>query len=317
MRQEKYVPKTNSGSIANQNRSAETRTRKKTTMYKALSPGAIGVRAGSLAEAIAAAKIGGFGGVEFSPNEVAALIEQQGVDSVRGLFAEAGLQPAGWGLPVDWRGEEADWQRGLEALPRQAQAAAAIGGTRTMTWIMPCSNDRDFEANWEFHVSRFTPIARVLHDHGCRLGLEFIGPKTLRDSQKYPFVHTMGKMLELGRAIGPNVGLLLDCWHWYTSHGTLEEIEALRPEQVVYVHVNDAPAGIPIDEQRDNIRALPGETGVIDIAGFLRGLRSIGYTGPVTPEPFKKELSELPTHEARLQTVGAAMTAIFQRAGLS
>jgi sugar phosphate isomerase/epimerase len=217
---------------------------------------------------------------------------------------------------VDWRGEEATWQKGLEALPRLAQAAAAIGGTRTMTWIMPCSNDRDFGANWDFHVARFTPIARILADQGCSLGLEFIGPKTLRDSQKYPFVHTLSKMLEMGREIGPNVGLLLDCWHWYTSHGTLDEIRALRPEHVVYVHVNDAPAGIPIDSQIDNTRALPGETGVIDIAGFLQALQAIGYAGPITPEPFKKELSALPSDKARLQTVGAAMSAIFQRAGI-
>src|SRR5690242_11134154 len=129
-------------------------------MYKALSPGAIGVRAGSLTEAISAAKIGGFGGVEFSAGEVASLIEQKEADDVKRLFAEAGLQPAGWGLPVDWRGDEAHWRQGLEALPRQAKAAAALGGTRTMTWIMPCSNDRAFDANWDFHVERFTPIAR-------------------------------------------------------------------------------------------------------------------------------------------------------------
>ena len=63
-------------------------------------------------------------------------------------------------------------------------------------------------------------------------------------------------------------------------------LKALTPAQVVYVHVNDAPAGVPIDEQMDGVRALPGETGVIDIAGFLKALQGIGYDGPVTPEPF-------------------------------
>jgi sugar phosphate isomerase/epimerase len=85
---------------------------------------------------------------------------------------------------------------------------------------------------------------------------------------------------------------------------------------VVYVHVNDAPAGVPVDEQVDNVRALPGETGVIDIAGFLQALQAIGYDGPVVPEPFKQELNTLPSDEARLQTVGTAMATIFRRAGL-
>ena len=32
-------------------------------------------------------------------------------------------------------------------------------------------------------------MARLMADHGIRLGLEFIGPKTLRDGMKYEFVH--------------------------------------------------------------------------------------------------------------------------------
>jgi len=280
-------------------------------MFKTLSPGAIGVSGGSLPELFAKAKIGGFEGVEISPHEVAGIIEKDGVEAAKSLFAEAGIKPAGWGLPVAWNGPEEKWREGLEELPRLARAAAAVGCQRCMTWIMPCSDELPFEENYRFHVERFTPVAAILADAGCNLGLEFIGPKTLRDSKKYPFVHTMSGMLEMGAEIGPNVGLLLDCWHWYTSHSTVEELRALRPEQVVYVHVNDAPQGIEIDEQLDGVRCLPGETGVIDIATFLQTLQSIGYDGPVTPEPFKKELADLPSDEERLKTVGATMDKIF------
>ena len=284
-------------------------------MFKGLSPGAIGVRAGNLDEALAAAKTGGFGGVEFNPSEIADLIDSQGAEAARARFIESGIQPAGWGLPTDWRGSEEKWQEGLAELPRLAKAAAAVGGTRVSTWIMPCSNNRPFEENYEFNVARFTPIAQILGDHGVSLGLEFIGPKTLWASQKYPFIHTMPEMLAMGREIGPNVGLLLDCWHWYTSHGTLDDLKALKPAQVVYVHVNDGPLGVPVDEQLDGVRGLPGTTGVIDIAGFLQALRGIGYDGPVVPEPFV-DLSGLPSDEARLKTVGAAMDDIWKKAGL-
>ena len=284
-------------------------------MFKGLSPGAIGVRAGNLDEALAAAKTGGFGGVEFNPSEIADLIDSQGAEAARARFIESGIQPAGWGLPTDWRGSEEKWQEGLAELPRFAKAAAAVGGTRVSTWIMPCSNNRPFEENYEFNVARFTPIAQILGDHGVSLGLEFIGPKTLWASQKYPFIHTMPEMLAMGREIGPNVGLLLDCWHWYTSHGTLDDLKALKPAQVVYVHVNDGPLGVPVDEQLDGVRGLPGTTGVIDIAGFLQALRGIGYDGPVVPEPFV-DLSGLPSDEARLKTVGAAMDDIWKKAGL-
>ena len=283
-------------------------------MYKGLSPGAIGVEAPTLELALDAAKTGGFGGVEINPGEIADLVVAQGASGVKERFLDAGVQPAGFGLPVEWRGSEEAWREGLNDLPRLAEAAAAIGATRTMTWIMPCSDERQLDENKEFHITRFTPIAKILGDHGLSLGLEFIGPKTLRQTQPFPFLYTMGDMLALGREIGPNVGLLLDCFHWYTSHGTVDELHALTPEQVVYVHVNDAAAGVPRDEQIDGNRALPGATGMIDIAGFLQALQAIGYEGPVTPEPFV-DLSALPSDAARLERVGAAMGDIWRKAG--
>jgi len=284
-------------------------------MYKGLSPGAIGVSVANLQAALDAAKIGGFGGVEINPSEIADLVEMHGKNAVAARFTDAGISPAGFGLPVEWRGSQDAWEEGLNNLPRLAEAAASIGATRTMTWIMPCSDTLAFEENKAFHVTRFTPIAKILGDHGIALGLEFIGPKTLRDTQKFPFIHTMEQMLAMGREIGPNVGLLLDSYHWYTSHGTIDQLKALTPEQVVVVHVNDAPEGVPVDEQLDGVRDLPGATGVIDIAGFLQSLQAIRYDGPVTPEPFVN-LRALPSDTARLERVGAAMDDIWRKAGL-
>lgn len=286
-------------------------------MYSALFPWAVGLNVGSLSQAIEMAKAGGFGGVEFNPDEAATLIDQHGLQHVKQMFAEANIRPAAFGLPTDWRTSEANWQAGLEALPRQAKAAADLGCLRTMTWVLPGDNERSLEDNRRFHIERFTPIARILAEHNIRLGLEFIGPKTLRNTFKHPFLYTMEQMLELGGEIGPNVGLLLDCWHLYTSGGRVDQVKSLWEEQVVYVHVNDAPANLEVDAQQDDIRCLPGETGVIDIVGFLQALLSIGYKGPVTPEPFKKELNDLPSDLDRVQTAGKAMQTIFQRAGLT
>jgi sugar phosphate isomerase/epimerase len=170
--------------------------------------------------------------------------------------------------------------------------------------VLSFSDDRPFDENFKWHADRFRPIAKILRDYGCSLGLEFLGPKTIRQGHKYDFVHTAGGMLELCDAIGTgNVGLLLDSWHWYTAHGTIDELLKLKPGNVTYVHINDAPKGVPIDEQIDNVRRLPGETGVIDLVGFLKALNEIGYEGPVTPEPFSDKVKGLQPDEAAGMTI--------------
>jgi len=278
-------------------------------MYKGLSPYAIGVRPSNLDSAIQAAVTGGFEGVEINAAEVAGLIESLGIDAVLEKFSSASIVPAAFGIP-EWRTDIGTWKEGVEKLPALAKAAAAIGVKRTTTWIMPCSNELNFDQNRKFHIERFKPIAEILGEHGISIGLEFIGPKTLRDSMRFPFIYTMQAMLDMGDAIGGNVGILLDCWHWHTSCGTLGELRVIKQERVIYVHVNDAPVGVSIDDNVDHVRGLPGATGVIDIKGFLQALDSIGYDGPVTPEPFE-DLSSLPSDEARLKLVGDAMNKIF------
>lgn len=274
-------------------------------MFKNLNTGALGVKA-TLAEQIALAQRHGFAGIDFSITEAQALADAHGVSAVQDLFAAAGVRPGQWGFPVDFRSDEQRWRDGLDALPRQAALAAELGCFRTCTWILPGDNERTFWENFDFHVSRLRPAAQILANHGHRFGLEFVGPKTLRDTRKYLFVYTLDGMLALGAAIGAgNMGLLLDSWHVYTSHGTHDDVRKLAPEDIVAVHVNDAPAGKAVDEQIDNVRTLPGETGVLDLADFLTALREIGYDGPVTTEPFSQRVRELPPEQAVAETAAA------------
>ncbi len=285
-------------------------------MFRSLSPGAIGIRA-SLTEGLELAKAANFQGLDIGIGEVARLVEEKSADHVKGLFDDAGLEMGAWGLPVNWRGDEAEFRKGLEGLHRLANIGQSLGCTRLSTWILPFSEDKPFEENFDFHVQRFRPIGEVLSEYGCQLGLEFIGPKTMRAGKKYEFVYTMEGMLELCDKIGTgNMGLLLDAWHWYTSHGTLDGLRKLTADQVVHVHINDAPKGIPVDEQIDNVRRLPGETGVIDLAGFLKCLDEIGYEGPVTPEPFSDKVKGLqPIEAARMTSEG--LLKVWTAAGLS
>ena len=282
-------------------------------MFKSLNAGAIGVR-GSVDELIGYAKRAGFQGVDPNIQEITSLVNAHGAEHVKGLFADAGLRIGAWGLSVNWRGDEDEYKAGLSKLADFAAAGAAVGATRVAQWVPSASEDLKFGENFRWHIDRFKPIAEILGEHGCSLGLEFIGPRTLRVDKSYGFIHSMDGMLALGHAIGTgNVGLLLDCWHWYTGLGTISDLMGLTADDVVHVHVNDAPDGVYVGDQIDNKRALPGETGVIDLVGFLSALQKIGYDGPVSPEPFSQSVREMAAQDA-VQTTHDALDKSWQAA---
>lgn len=294
-------------------------------MYPNFSPGPLGIQA-SFDESVALARGYGYRGVDVSIVELQQMADSHGPERILGALAEAGLQFGVWGLPVNYRGDEAAWRQGLDALPGQAELAQRLGALRTTTFLIPCDDERPFDENFAFHVARLGPVAEILAAHNIRFGLEWVGPKTLRDSRKYPFLHTLEGALQLAQEIGTgnegtgnegtgNVGLLVDLFHLYTSHADVSAVRRLTNEQVVNVHVNDAIAGRGPDEQLDNERALPAETGVTDIGGFLQALDAIGYDGPVTVEPFSQRVRAMAPADAA-QATAQSLRRSWELAGL-
>ena len=284
-------------------------------MYKNLSTGAIGIRA-NMKEGLALAKESGFEGLDLNIGEASQLAEEHSVEYVKEMWQEAGIAMGGWGFGVNWRGSDADYYAGLAQLPARAELAAELGCFRTTTVVGPASNDMTFQENWDFSVKRLRAVAEILNSHGHAIGLEFIGPATSRKGAKYLFAYTMDAMLGLSAAIGTgNVGLLFDTWHWYTCRSTVDDVRKLSASDVVYVHINDAPAGIDPDEQIDNIRCLPAETGVIPLTELMQILDEIGYDGPVTPEPFSKKIREMEPADAAKATA-ESLNQVWKNAGL-
>lgn len=284
-------------------------------MFINLSTGTIGIKA-TLTETLELAKRHGFAGIDFSIDEVADLVDAKNTDAVLELFDNAGLKPGVFGFPVDFRADDETLHKDVAALPRLAKAAQACGFTRTTTYIMPCHDEMAYAENFKYHTDRMRPGAEILADHGIAFGLEWVGPKTLRDSKRHPFIHTMAEALELGDAVGTgNMGLLVDAYHLYTSHASNDEILSLSKEQIVNVHVNDAIKDVPIDEQLDGVRDLPGYTNMIDLNSFLHALRDVGYDGPVTAEPFSQRLRDMAADDAAAET-GEAMRSMWEKAGM-
>jgi len=277
--------------------------------WPALVCGAIGVRADQRQALEYAAKYG-FRAVEpqvgflqgLSDEELAALREEM---QAKGVIWSAA------GLPVEFRGDLNAFTRSLKALPSFAAALSRAGVDRVGTWISPAHKTLTYRANFRLHAVRLRAVADILDDHGVRLSLEYVGPKTSWSAGRFPFIHTLEEMKELIAEIGhPCVGYTLDSWHWYTAGESAEDIKTLRGGDVLIVHLNDAPAGVPVDQQIDGVRDLPAATGVIDLKTFLGTLAEIGFQGPVYVEPFKRWPAELDPEEAVRQTAEALRRAL-------
>jgi sugar phosphate isomerase/epimerase len=282
--------------------SPASQVKSKVKFFKNLAPGHLGVRANQR-QALEYAVKYGFEGITPSTGE----FENKSASEISewlGLMKEKGIRYGAGGLPVEFRRDEEKFKNDLAKLPKQAGLLKQLGVTRVATWIMPGSRELTYLQQFKLLTHRFRQVAKVLKDNDIRLGLEFVGPRTSRSRSRFAFISTHIEMMELVDAIGTgNVGLLLDSWHWYTSHGTVNELLKLSNNNVVHVHVNDAPAGIDVDKQVDSRRALPAITGVIDLKGFINAMVKIGYDGPVECEPFDRELRKMEPDAAVQKTI--------------
>lgn len=220
---------------------------------------------------------------------------KQGVNATQALFEELKVRPAVADFPVDFRKDDAAFRATLPQLEEAAPFAAAVGCPRMMTWILS-SSPLPKDEQRRIYKQRFTDCAHILARSHVRLALEFLGPLHIRKANPHEFIWRMPEMLEFAKECGPNVGLLLDAWHWHHAGATVQDILQAGRDRIVHVHFDDA-ADLPPEKVRDNERLLPGE-GVINLVGFVRALQKIGYRDALSIEVFGRGLKELPVEEA-------------------
>lgn len=223
----------------------------------------------------------------FRPNEKKAYLEK---------MISHGIKFDGGGLPIEFRSSEKLFQQGLQFLKNNIRIIASYNIPSFVTWIMPTNNSLTYLQNFNQHQRRLKEVATVLEEEGLKLGLEFVGPKTLMARDKYSFLHSINELRELIDAIDKkNVGYLLDSFHTYCAGDQIENMGFLKAKDIVSVQINDAVIGRSADMQIDQERELPGDTGIIDLKKFLDFISSKGYNGAVSVEPFNKEINLMKT----------------------
>ncbi len=207
---------------------------------------------------------------------------KEGVEATRAMLRELKLRPACCGCPVNAGRDEAAYKAGMEGLEEAARFAAAVGCNR-MTAILPAASRTPKDELLKTYKERYTAVAAVLAKHKVRLGFEFLGPLQFRTRSPYEFLWRMNDVVDFCKECGPNTGLLLDAWHWHHAGATVQDILNAGKSRIVTVHVSDCAKMAP-EDVKDNQRLLAGE-GVIDLMGFFKALKKVGYVDGVSPEP--------------------------------
>jgi sugar phosphate isomerase/epimerase len=278
--------------------------------------GALTPKVGGVDKVRLAAKLG-FGGVDWDLGPA----KTAGLDATKALFAELKIRPTITNLPMarplPFGGETAAFQEGLKTLADDAAFIAAVGCKKMMVVLSATAPTAKDEYR-KLVVERMSAVSEALQKVNLRLGMEFLGPLYMRQGPgregqpRTPFIWTLPETVALAKDCGPNIGAVLDVWHWHHSGGTVPEILAAG-DRIVHVHISDAKPAPP-EDVRDNQRFMPGE-GSIDLVAFLQALKKVGYADGVSPEPLGRIPPEMSAEEGAKLGLETTM-AVMKKAGV-
>jgi 4-hydroxyphenylpyruvate dioxygenase len=248
----------------------------------------ISTRHGSLEEALDAYAGAGFRNVELSFRDVKAWLAGRPVETFATLLAEHGLRMIG-GLEatVACFTSEESIRANRELHCENARLLDAIGGG-----VITVGTDGPARPSLEALdtvAAALTALAREIEGLDVRIALEF---------NWSPLIKSLASAALVCEKVNhPQVAVLFDPAHYYTTVTKLEDLTPERVSRVVHVHLDDM-RDIPADLSHCNDdRVLPGE-GVLDLGALIGALERGGYQGMYAIEMFNKELWQLPAAEA-------------------
>lgn len=133
----------------------------------------------------------------------------------------------------------------------------------------------------EESVRVLNELADIAEPHGVSLAFEFLG-------QTDCSVQTLNLCNEIVEKVNrPNIGNVIDTFHFYAGNSTFDAIDSMRPEKLFIFHINDAE-NLPKEQLTDAQRLYPGE-GILPIAEIKAHFDKIGYDRMVSIEIFRPE----------------------------
>jgi 2-keto-myo-inositol isomerase len=239
------------------------------------------IRPASVMDKIDAAAAAGFKAIELWNPDVFAYIEGGGtLQQVKDRLSERGLIVPSMIAIMGFVGnEEPGREERLGEARRRMEQARDLGAPFIVasppggyTDLARCGDD-------------YVELLQLGREVGIRPAMEFLGfvaqVNNIRSAREI-----------MDRSGDPNATIVIDWFHMVRGDGRdtmLEDLRALKGEQIAIVHLDDVPYAKPFGDMTDGDRVYPGD-GDIPIDDLFAALEETGYGGPVSLELFSEAL---------------------------
>jgi 2-keto-myo-inositol isomerase len=231
---------------------------------------------------IKAAGAAGFELLEIWAAKLREFLKTRTVADLKNLLDENNLEPYSinsiehitFRSPEDYAGIKAETEE-LSAI------AGAIGCPYVVVVPGKLPENATKDEIVEESVTVLRELAEIAEKHNVGLAFEFLG-------QTDCSVQTLDLCSEIvEKTDRPNIGNVIDTFHFYAGNSTFAAIDNLKPEKLFIFHINDAE-NLPKEDLTDAHRLYPG-TGILPIKEIKAHFDRIGYDRMVSIEIFRPE----------------------------
>ena len=268
--------------------------------------GATTLRA-DLATDIAVAGEAGYDFVEIWAAKLMGYLTRGGLPAVRRDLKRAGLKAVTLNSVEHVTFNDPSGQvRMLEDFTRFCRVAEAIKCETVIVVPSPRPKGVTAAAIERESVRVLRELSGIAKPYGVRLAYEFLG---FADCT----VNSLAQCATIVKKVArPNVGLVLDTFHFFAGGSTVESIRRVDPRKIFMVHVNDVEQA-PRRAMHDALRLYPGQ-GIIPLGRILGALKEIGYAGKFSVEIFRPQYWRRAPLPVARQARNAAV-AVLRQAG--
>lgn len=248
---------------------------------------------------VEAAAKAGFRGFGFFDTDLLVVAARHGVDFVRAILLDNGMDH------IECELQSTPWHTGADGLSRHAETlerffgiAGAIG-----SFHVKVGGSMDLRLSLDPMIEAFAGLCDCARRAGTRVSLEMV-PFT-----NVPDLATTTAIIDgSGKA---NAGYMLDSWHLFRGTNSVDDIAALPGDRIFGVELDDAAPKIRGTLLEDTLhhRLFCGE-GAFDLDAFICAVDQTGYRGPFGIELLSDRLRQMVLQDAAdraFTTTAAAM----------